>query len=331
MRRRSMRSHTLNIAAVLTLLAGGAVHAQPEGTAGLNISAGVTPVDAVGFVECAQPLAGNACLHVSCPNCSTSYSPSGTTSSWNLTDAQIKAKTGFSQCTILDVNAGLHIDQSPIGGIGGVAIEHGVKQEFLWAPSGPCNANSIDAIFDDESGNAANSCPPTNAKVMRPVDALSNFDGLAVDGTWALDINDNSGNGLLQAWGMAIDAHCDIVTTPPTNCHPSATTLCLQNDRFEVKASWQSATGSGVGTAVSLTADTGYFWFFDSANVEAVVKVLNGCGVNSRYWVFAGGLTNVKVTLSVKDTKNGQLRQYVNQLNTAFKPIQDVNALATCP
>ena len=39
-------------------------------------------------------------------------------------------------------------------------------------------------------------------------------------------------------------------------------------------------------------------WFFQAENVEAVVKVLNGCGINDRYWVFAGGLTDVKVRRS---------------------------------
>ena len=47
---------------------------------------------------------------------------------------------------------------------------------------------------------------------------------------------------------------------------------------------------SGTGTAVPLTSDTGYFWFFGSSNVEAVIKVLNACSLNQRFWVFAGGL-----------------------------------------
>ncbi|MGH9399710.1 MAG: hypothetical protein ACRD00_05035, partial [Thermoanaerobaculia bacterium] len=79
------------------------------------------------------------------------------------------------------------------------------------------------------------------------------------------------------------------------------------------------------------TSDTGQFWFFSSSNVEIVVKVLNGCGVNTRYWVFAGGLTNVQVTLTVTDMSNSTMKTYINPLNTAFAPIQDTNAFATCP
>ena len=61
----------------------------------------------------------------------------------------------------------------------------------------------------------------------------------------------------------------------------------------------------GTGRRSPGTSDTGQFWFFSSQNVEMVVKVLNGCGFNQRYWVFAGGLTNVQVTLTVTDMANG--------------------------
>ncbi|MGH9398996.1 MAG: hypothetical protein ACRD00_01410, partial [Thermoanaerobaculia bacterium] len=68
-------------------------------------------------------------------------------------------------------------------------------------------------------------------------------------------------------------------------CTPDAQSLCLSNGRFKVQAAWQSSTASGNGTAIPGTSDTGQFWFFSSSNVEIVVKVLNGCGVNTRYWV----------------------------------------------
>ncbi|HXM78695.1 MAG TPA: hypothetical protein VOA00_05615, partial [Thermoanaerobaculia bacterium] len=65
--------------------------------------------------------------------------------------------------------------------------------------------------------------------------------------------------------------------------------------------------------------------------VEVVVKVLNGCGVNSRYWTFAGGLTDVNVILTVTDTQTGVVQTYVNPQGTPFEPIQDTSAFATCP
>jgi hypothetical protein len=62
-----------------------------------------------------------------------------------------------------------------------------------------------------------------------------------------------------------------------------------------------------------------------------VVKVLNGCGLNSRYWTFAGGLTNVLVNLTVTDTQTGAVRTYSNPQNQAFLPIQDTSSFSTCP
>jgi hypothetical protein len=114
-------------------------------------------------------------------------------------------------------------------------------------------------------------------------------------------------------------------------CSPTATEICLNNDRFRVQALYQTADQGGQAHTVKLTADSGYLWFFSETNIEAVVKVLNGCGVNNRYWVFAAGLTNVRVVLSVTDTQLGTSKVYVNPLNTAFPPIQDTSALASCP
>lgn len=114
-------------------------------------------------------------------------------------------------------------------------------------------------------------------------------------------------------------------------CTPTSTALCLNSGRFRVTADWRRTDGStGQGTAVSLTNDTGYFWFFNSANVEAITKVLNGCSLNNAYWVFASGLTNVEVTLNYTDTVTGTLKTYRNPLGTAFQPVQDTSAFQSC-
>jgi hypothetical protein len=120
--------------------------------------------------------------------------------------------------------------------------------------------------------------------------------------------------------------------TVPTGCHVDDITLCLNNGRFRVRAFWETADGSsGNAQAVGLTPDAGYFTFFSPANVELVVKVLNGCGFNSNYWVFASGLTDVHVFIRVTDVTNGEARLYENPLGTAFRSIQDTSAFARCP
>ena len=124
------------------------------------------------------------------------------------------------------------------------------------------------------------------------------------------------------------------VTIAPgaSTCTPDLTTLCLNGGRFQVTIDWQKSDGTaGQGRGIGLTPDSGYFWFFDSSNIESVVKVLNGCAIGGYYWVFAAGLTNVEATLNVRDTHNGTLQQYVNPQGTPFAPIQDTKAFATCP
>jgi hypothetical protein len=119
---------------------------------------------------------------------------------------------------------------------------------------------------------------------------------------------------------------------PAGACIPSDTAMCLQNGRFKVEATFQ-VTGQAVGTAhaVKLTSDTGYLWFFQETNVEAVVKVLDACTFNQKFWVFAGGLTNVLVNLTITDTMNGTAKTYTNPQGKSFQPVQDTSAFATCP
>jgi PKD repeat protein len=121
------------------------------------------------------------------------------------------------------------------------------------------------------------------------------------------------------------------VGTVASACTVSATNLCLQSSRFQVDVAWTTPQGaSGAGQAVPLSDDTGYFWFFSDTNVEMVLKILNGCAVNQNFWVFAGGLTNVQVAITVTDTATGTVQHYSNPQGTAFKPIQDTGAFATC-
>ncbi len=117
------------------------------------------------------------------------------------------------------------------------------------------------------------------------------------------------------------------------NCVADTTTLCLNQGRFEVKIDYRTAAGAtGDGQAVSLTTDSGYFWFFDDANVELVIKVIDGCGYNDRYWVFAGGLTNVETHLTVRDTLYSTTDfTRINPLDQPFAPILEIGAFATCP
>ena len=113
-------------------------------------------------------------------------------------------------------------------------------------------------------------------------------------------------------------------------CVEGEGTLCLNEGRFRIEARWESTHDGGDGRAQSLTNDTGDFWFFNPDNIEIVVKVLDGCAINQRYWVFAGGLTDVKVIMTVIDSDTGIAATYYNPPGTAFLPVQDTDSLAVC-
>jgi len=115
---------------------------------------------------------------------------------------------------------------------------------------------------------------------------------------------------------------------PVSTCTSDTHTLCLNDGRFSVTADFQQTPEgpSAPATAIPLTNDTGYFWFFEPTNVEMVVKVLTGCPVNDEYWVFAGGLTNVGVEWKVTDAFTGTSKSYSNAAGTAFQPVQDSSA-----
>lgn len=111
-------------------------------------------------------------------------------------------------------------------------------------------------------------------------------------------------------------------------CSAAPTILCLNNQRFQLEVQWKDFAGNtGVGQAVSLTSDTGYFWFFNSSNVELVVKVLDGRGLNNHFWVFFGALSNVEYTLKVTDRQTGRVKTYFNP-SGRFASVGDTEAFS---
>lgn len=107
--------------------------------------------------------------------------------------------------------------------------------------------------------------------------------------------------------------------------------LELLDGRFHVSAEWYThQLERGRARAVQLQDESGYLWFFSPGNIEVVVKVLDACSFNERFWVFAGGLTDVEVEMTVEDTLTGQVNVYSNVLGDKYQPIQDTGAFATC-
>lgn len=136
--------------------------------------------------------------------------------------------------------------------------------------------------------------------------------------------------GLANGRALAEHAFYNFLTPvqAPSTCVANATTLCLNGGRFKVQATWRHGTSKGQAQAVPQTADTGQFFFFNEENIELVVKALDGCLVNQKHWIYASGLTDVEVLLTVTDTHTGHSRQYFNAEGTTFAPVADTSAFA---
>ena len=143
---------------------------------------------------------------------------------------------------------------------------------------------------------------------------ISNF-LLNATGTWRVEVTSywapgqTGGDGGAGTYALSLTG-CTVVG--PSTCTVGPTTLCLTAGRFRVQVNWPSPTGNGVGNAVTMSADTGHFWFFNAANVELVVKVLDARAVNGRFWVLYGALSDVQYTITVTDTVTGSVRTYNN-------------------
>ncbi|HYL05618.1 MAG TPA: hypothetical protein VE075_06240 [Thermoanaerobaculia bacterium] len=124
-------------------------------------------------------------------------------------------------------------------------------------------------------------------------------------------------------------------------CTASSTVLCVDNNpgdhRFKITVTFSTTQGggrSGSGEAISLSSlgvdHGGLFWFFSADNPELLIKVLNACASNGKFWVFYSAGTNVGFTVTVEDTLDSQQKTYTNPDLTPAAPVQDTSALG-CP
>lgn len=118
-------------------------------------------------------------------------------------------------------------------------------------------------------------------------------------------------------------------------CHnpANAASLFLHRGRFKAEVTWQDFAGNtGAGRAAAPASDgSGLFWFFSPQNWELLVKVIDGCTVNDRFWVFAAGSTDVGYSLVVTDTRSGRTARYENPRGQRSAAVTDTSAFDTCP
>ncbi len=103
--------------------------------------------------------------------------------------------------------------------------------------------------------------------------------------------------------------------------------------RFRISATWRDFQGgTGDGRFVPLgSQDSGVLWFFSPSNFEVMIKVLDACSFNNRFWVFYSAVTSVEFEITVTDTFTSTTRQYQNSLGVSAPAVTDTDAFETCP
>ena len=156
-------------------------------------------------------------------------------------------------------------------------------------------------------------------------------------GLWSRTLWDSTGRSIVSFGEdengelYAVD-HAGTVLRFEGPCMADATTLCLNQGRFRVEVQWDTGARTGAGQVVpGGTGDSSILWFFSPDNWELLVKVLDGCAINDRFWVFFAATTDVAFTVNVTDTRTGANRRYSNPLGQAADAVTDTSAFATCP
>ncbi len=108
--------------------------------------------------------------------------------------------------------------------------------------------------------------------------------------------------------------------------------ISLQGGRFTVQVEWEDPLGqSGPGLLIDKSNDSAVLYFFSQDNWEMLIKVLDGCEINDRFWVFYAATTDVGFVVTVTDTQENVTEQYTNPLGQPANAVTDTSAFATCP
>ncbi len=111
-----------------------------------------------------------------------------------------------------------------------------------------------------------------------------------------------------------------------TDCEPDSPALTLRGG-YTVSMCYETSKGE-VGDAGDWELDSeqsGLLYFFDRDNVEVLLKVLDGCGVNGHRWVFVAPVTDLAFNLVVEGP-NGHRWTHSNRLGQTADAASDTSA-----
>ncbi len=181
--------------------------------------------------------------------------------------------------------------------------------------------------------------PPTNCSYFIDNTAgglNTQMDGMTTVLTFTAPVNPGVQNTMRLAIADVSDGILDSGVflaggsfTDTTGCVPNATTACLLGNRFEVKIRWEdySHVHRDAFVASAGTSDSALFYFQNPLIWEFLIKLIDGCSLNNKYWVYFAAATDVGYVVTVRDTQSGAApKTYTNPLGTASPATTDSSA-----
>jgi plastocyanin len=108
--------------------------------------------------------------------------------------------------------------------------------------------------------------------------------------------------------------------------------LCLNGGRFEAMVERNPGAGEGRTWRLELrdAPSTGLFAFSRSSDPQVLLNVTDGCAANQHYWLSLATITDVELTVKVRDTQTGRTWVYFKPAGSVPAPIRDVEAFSSC-
>lgn len=120
-------------------------------------------------------------------------------------------------------------------------------------------------------------------------------------------------------------------------CTPSPTRLCLLGGRFAATLNWDDGSGWKTALVATPRADgstsaSGLFRFYESdpSNWEVLLKMVDGCRTNGRFWVLVSAATGFGWRLEVVDQESSLGRAWFHPLDGRASGVADFEAFSSC-
>ncbi len=130
-----------------------------------------------------------------------------------------------------------------------------------------------------------------------------------------------------KALGIRLEAE------PTSACIAGPNTACLLSGRFKVEIEWTdfSAVTRDAYVASAGTSDSALFYWTNPNNWEVLIKAINACSLNNKFWIYFAAATNVGYRVTVTDTlSGGPPKVYTNPVGSLAQATNDINAFS-CP